>query len=211
MNEQGNLKEIFFDASNKVKEQRFSLCLNQNFVHVNRFLAEMLHYYYPEKSSLINTIYGRNIREILPEDWVERLNTIYLDAIESHSESFLIGIYQYKRHTINYIKIAYPQYENNVLTHILIVTRYLNIFNIDGENIILSPRELDILVHIVFGFSVKSIEKNLHISASTINTHLCRIREKLDVNSQEELVKLVSEHAIGKHLLDYLQKYLDPH
>ena len=52
----------------------------------------------------------------------------------------------------------------------------------------LSPREAEVLEHIARGRRVKETAADLGVSTTTIQTHLRRIYEKLQVNSQAEAV-----------------------
>ena len=52
----------------------------------------------------------------------------------------------------------------------------------------LSPRESDVLQLLANGASNSDIARRLHISASTVSTHLANVREKLQVASNNELI-----------------------
>jgi DNA-binding NarL/FixJ family response regulator len=52
------------------------------------------------------------------------------------------------------------------------------------EDFGLSPREIEVLEQLAEGLSSKEIGAMLHISAATVNFHLGRIYQKLDVQSQ---------------------------
>ncbi|GAG98893.1 unnamed protein product [marine sediment metagenome] len=54
----------------------------------------------------------------------------------------------------------------------------------------LNHREIDIILLIVQGKKIKDISETLFLSPKTISTYKCRIYEKLDINSDIELVRL---------------------
>lgn len=58
---------------------------------------------------------------------------------------------------------------------------------------VLTPREKEVLDHLLRGYSVKSAAENLGVSPGTIRIHRHSIYEKLDVGTQTELFALVLE------------------
>ena len=106
--------------------------------------------------------------------------------------------------TIRAVCVKKPFYHNGELKGIMGKTRYLNAFTIQGETVILSPRELDILVHIVFGLPLKQIAARLDISIGTVATYSNRLKLKLGFHSQSDLIKLVQEHVLAGYIFDYL-------
>ena len=52
----------------------------------------------------------------------------------------------------------------------------------------LSPREVDVLNHLVKGFSYKEVAETMNISYSTVHTHIERIYQKLHVQSRAQAV-----------------------
>jgi len=52
---------------------------------------------------------------------------------------------------------------------------------------LVSPREREVLAHLLRGLRVKTIAKALHVSPHTVRNHLKAVFQKLDVNSQAEL------------------------
>jgi ATP/maltotriose-dependent transcriptional regulator MalT len=52
----------------------------------------------------------------------------------------------------------------------------------------LTPRELEVLVHVALGKSNREISKDLHLSISTVKTHLEHIFFKLGVNDRAQAV-----------------------
>lgn len=53
----------------------------------------------------------------------------------------------------------------------------------------LTPRELEILIHVGRGMSTSLIAKTLDLSATTVSTHLARIREKLGLETTGQLAQ----------------------
>ncbi|MGZ4048927.1 MAG: response regulator transcription factor, partial [Bacteroidia bacterium] len=60
----------------------------------------------------------------------------------------------------------------------------------------LSPREFEIVQHLVHGESVSEISKKLNLHTSTIGTHKARIFEKLHCDNIVELVTMAKIHNI---------------
>ncbi len=53
---------------------------------------------------------------------------------------------------------------------------------------VLTPRELDVFLLLLEGYTLKETAKHLGISYSTANTHQMAIYKKLGVNSKTELI-----------------------
>ncbi len=62
----------------------------------------------------------------------------------------------------------------------------------------LTPREEEVLVYLVEGYSRPYIEKALYISKSTAKSHTYHIYQKLGINSQDELLDLVKQDISGR-------------
>ncbi len=60
----------------------------------------------------------------------------------------------------------------------------------------LTAREAEILQHLVTGSSYKKISKDLFISFDTVNSHIKKIYEKLQVHSKTEAVAKALKHKI---------------
>jgi two-component system invasion response regulator UvrY len=60
----------------------------------------------------------------------------------------------------------------------------------------LSDRELEVLVRIAGGQSIKAISADLGISPKTVSTYHSRIRRKLDLTSDAELIRYALEHHL---------------
>jgi len=60
----------------------------------------------------------------------------------------------------------------------------------------LTPRESEILQHLVSGSSYKKISKDLFISFDTVNSHIKKIYEKLQVHSKSEAVAKALKHKL---------------
>jgi two-component system, NarL family, response regulator LiaR len=57
----------------------------------------------------------------------------------------------------------------------------------------LTPRELEVLAHLARGKSNREISKDLHLSLSTVKTHLENIFSKLEVNDRAQAVLKAAE------------------
>ena len=60
----------------------------------------------------------------------------------------------------------------------------------------LTPREMEILQHLVSGSSYKKIARELFISFDTVNSHIKKIYEKLQVHSKTEAVAKALKHKL---------------
>lgn len=60
----------------------------------------------------------------------------------------------------------------------------------------LSPREFEIVQHLVHGDSVSEISRKLHLHTSTIGTHKAKIFEKLKCENIVELVTMAKVHNL---------------
>lgn len=74
----------------------------------------------------------------------------------------------------------------------------------DAENVgaavaRLSPRQLEVLRLLVYGFSNKSIAKQLGLSEGTVKTHMVRIFSTLGVHSRAEAVYLLAQVELSIH------------
>lgn len=81
-----------------------------------------------------------------------------------------------------------------------IATRVLKFFRdkgaVDTQNFGLTTREMDILQHLVDGKSYKMISSDLKISYHTVNSHVKKIYDKLQVNSVSEAVSKALQQKI---------------
>ena len=81
-----------------------------------------------------------------------------------------------------------------------IATRVLKFFRdkgaVDTQNFGLTTREMDILQHLVDGKSYKMISSDLNISYHTVNSHVKKIYDKLQVNSVSEAVSKALQQKI---------------
>lgn len=62
----------------------------------------------------------------------------------------------------------------------------------------LTPREFQVAMHLVQDYSLKQIGEMLQVQYSTINTFKLRIFEKLNIESQRELMQLASVYSFGR-------------
>jgi len=60
----------------------------------------------------------------------------------------------------------------------------------------LTPRELEVLLHLTEGLSVKRCAERMSLSESTVDNHKCRLMRKLSVHSVVELVRLAAREGI---------------
>jgi DNA-binding CsgD family transcriptional regulator len=60
----------------------------------------------------------------------------------------------------------------------------------------LSPRETDVLMHLVRGRNAEYIRKKLVVSAHTVKSHIYSIYLKTDIHSQQKLMDLIEEFVV---------------
>ncbi len=60
----------------------------------------------------------------------------------------------------------------------------------------LTPRELDILIHLSRGLSNHAIARALYISEATVKTHLRRVYDKLGVDTRAGAVAVAKEQRL---------------
>lgn len=68
--------------------------------------------------------------------------------------------------------------------------------NLENQFDKLSPREFEIVQHLIHGDSVSEISKKLNLHTSTIGTHKARIFEKLQCHNIVELAAMAKVHNI---------------
>ncbi len=62
----------------------------------------------------------------------------------------------------------------------------------------LSPREKDVLIESMWGYSMIAIGNNLFISRETVKTHLRHIYQKTDCHSKSEVAELVRKYLSNR-------------
>jgi two-component system invasion response regulator UvrY len=60
----------------------------------------------------------------------------------------------------------------------------------------LSPREFEVFMQLARGQSVAQISEILKLSASTVGTHLYKIKQKLQLANQSEMTLLAMRHGL---------------
>ncbi|HEY9191454.1 MAG TPA: response regulator transcription factor [Methyloversatilis sp.] len=60
----------------------------------------------------------------------------------------------------------------------------------------LSEREFEVFIHLARGQSVNQIAETLHLSASTVGTHLYNIKQKLGASNQAELTLIALRNGL---------------
>jgi len=70
-------------------------------------------------------------------------------------------------------------------------------FDSDAQQIDkLSPREFEVFLWLAKGRSVHDISQALGLSASTVGTHLYKVKQKLQLNNQSEMTLLAMRHGL---------------
>ena len=60
----------------------------------------------------------------------------------------------------------------------------------------LSPREFEVFMHLARGQSVAQISDTLKLSASTVGTHLYKVKQKLQLTNQSEITLLAMRYGL---------------
>lgn len=60
----------------------------------------------------------------------------------------------------------------------------------------LSPREFEVFIQLARGQSVQQISESLKLSASTVGTHLYKVKQKLQLANQSEITLLAMRHGL---------------
>jgi len=87
---------------------------------------------------------------------------------------------------------------NTFLSQIMLEEMEKNKGSISEDVIQISPRELEVLHHIVEGWSNKMIGDMMYVSESTVNTHRYHIMKKLNAKNTADLVRI----AFSKKLVN---------
>ncbi len=90
------------------------------------------------------------------------------------------------------------QQGNTYLSQIMLEEMEKNKKSISKDAIQISPRELEVLHHIVEGWSNKMIGDMMYVSESTVNTHRYHIMKKLNAKNTADLVRI----AFSKKLVN---------
>lgn len=59
----------------------------------------------------------------------------------------------------------------------------------------LSPREQEVLIETIHGYSMENIGKKLYVSRETVKTHLRRMYSKVGVSGKQELIALIDHYV----------------
>ena len=65
------------------------------------------------------------------------------------------------------------------------------VINVKGEEISLSPREIDCLSGVIKGYSAKTIGLDLKIAYRTVEKHISNLRRKLKLHSSQEIINYI--------------------
>lgn len=198
----------FFDETKSIKEVRFGKDLENCFLYSNQHFCDMIHFYSGRELTPASLI-GQAVSDILPTSATEVLMALDAQAIKKLCKLSYFKKFEFKKHTISIAITVRPYFNGAQLLGTLTEAQYLNLFMVDGKPVVLSPRELDVLVHMTFGITSKVTASNLDVSIGTVVTYIDRIRKKLNVSNQKQLILLLNQHAIDQHILKYLCGLLD--
>ncbi len=80
-----------------------------------------------------------------------------------------------------------------------VIAQRMAMQDLDGEESPiekLSPREFEVFIQLARGQSVAQISDTLNLSASTVGTHLYKIKQKLQLSNQSEMTLLAMRHGL---------------
>ena len=80
-----------------------------------------------------------------------------------------------------------------------VIAQRMAMQDLDGEESPiekLSPREFEVFIQLARGQSVSQISEALNLSASTVGTHLYKIKQKLQLSNQSEMTLLAMRHGL---------------
>lgn len=178
--------------------------------YVNDNLLGVMKYYIGEEFTADELI-GKTDGDIYPKSMAKFFINFDIDVIQAKIPITRFQCFKIdSKRLIHAVATKIPIFDkDNHVIGILGKTRYLNFFKIGGELVILSNRELDILAHVVFGLSFKTIARNLDISVGTVSTYLLRLKDKIGCQTQVEIIELIRKHALSAHVLEYLCRLFD--
>ena len=79
-----------------------------------------------------------------------------------------------------------------------LISGYLRSRGAAAQDKPLSPREIEVLRFVAWGYTSREIADRLVVSVKTVESHKARLMEKLDLHTRAELVR----HAMAEALLD---------
>jgi two-component system, LuxR family, response regulator FixJ len=97
-------------------------------------------------------------------------------------------------------KLFFAAVEKSVAARLLIYQNHNSASTAQEKVAALTPRERDVLIHIVEGNPNKIIAHQLNISPRTVENHRARLMVKMNVDSVAELVKLALAAGISSEL-----------
>ncbi len=183
--------------------------MEHRYLYLNHQLLKVMQYYLGDDYT-IDHILGHTDKEIYPQKSYDFCINYDKEVIEKG-----IPISKFATFKINNVQTLYatvlkiPVFDQGKPVGVLGRKRYLNVFMVDNQTIILSQRELDMLVHVVFGFSFKNIANTLDISLGSVSSYVSRVKDKLKVYTHKELIAKVRKHVLATHIFDYLCKLQD--
>lgn len=194
-------KDFFLD-SNKVKEVRFTKDLDRRFTFVNNYFIDIVKFYSGIDIKKENVI-GYTGESFLPQKSIAFFNSLEDLVCQEKCLISRFTTFKFNLHTVSAIASVMPFYDLHVLKGLMGTVRYLNLFHLDGHHVMLSHRELQILVHMAFGFKLKIIASNLGISLGTTASYIAKVKQKLCIQNQKQLLLILKKHALAEHLLDF--------
>jgi DNA-binding NarL/FixJ family response regulator len=66
----------------------------------------------------------------------------------------------------------------------------------DSDLAILTPRELEVLLHLAAGKNNREIATELQLAEGTVKNHVSNIYEKLGLNDRAQAVRFAMEHKL---------------
>jgi two-component system invasion response regulator UvrY len=115
-----------------------------------------------------------------------------IDGFISKSESIESLIYSMQR-----IAIGEKYISPYIQQHIRLDHNH-NKMIMSGQSLLseLSPRQIDVLVHLANGLSVKEVAKELHLSPKSVDSHKYRLMTKLNIKDRVDLARFAIRNGL---------------
>ncbi len=181
--------------------------LESRYLYINEHLLEEMKFV-NAKDFAIEDIINHKDSEFYEPSIASRFTNFDKEVIKEQKAIIKHVVFQIRStKTIYSIMEKRPLYHDGELIGVIAKINYLNVFILNDKRVILSKRELDILVHTLFGMPFKYMSRVLDISLGTISTYSQRLRAKLGYDSQLELTKIINHHGLSPYALQYLAEF----
>ncbi len=200
------LKDLSLQFANQQYSQTgvFIKNTSHEYQYINETLANVMQKFTGEVSSQSCLLLHKDdaiFPKLIAEDCMDSDKRVYQgERLVKVFETFTLNKKQSK-YAVTYKE---PIYEGCKIVGLLGKIHYLNVFEINKKEVILSERELVVLTQICFGLSMKEIAHRIGVSVGTVSTYINRIKVKLDVYHHHQLLNVIHQNQLATPMLDYL-------